>query len=497
MATCVTSRSHEDPSQRETIREAPSEQSPLLARSSPATMPDELTSASSHHQSSWWSSLRHSSQELWLQGKGMIFVLGAQFFGATMNVMTQVLEIKGNNGRGYHPFQVCLDRVPLCLIGCVKPDVRCCVGQPLTPPQILFARMSITVIASYLYMWYTKVPQPLGTKPILLLLFLRASGGFFGVYGLYYSVQYLPLSEATVVTFLVPILTGYACSLFIPRETFTRKQLMAGLVSLIGVILIARPFAFMRSGEETDDGESGDKPGATDSYHHVLAIAVALLGVLGATCAYTTIRMIGRRCHPLVSVTWFSSYTTIVASLAMLLVPSIPFALPVTLFEWTLLLGLGVCGFLLQFLLTAGLSYVPPERAPKDLATGWESNSYGTQATGRVEDEEQLQGQQQQQQQAETKPPAAKTSSGSRATFMIYTQMLFALFYDRMVWGSTLSPVSWVGSGLILGCAIYVAVAREDQKPENGSVETASKNDVTAAETVDEESERLEVSGTR
>ncbi|RAK73908.1 DMT family transporter [Aspergillus fijiensis CBS 313.89] len=469
MATCVTSRSHEDPSQRETIREAPSEQSPLLARSSPATMPDELTSASSHHQSSWWSSLRHSSQELWLQGKGMIFVLGAQFFGATMNVMTQVLEIKGNNGRGYHPF------------------------------QILFARMSITVIASYLYMWYTKVPQPLGTKPILLLLFLRASGGFFGVYGLYYSVQYLPLSEATVVTFLVPILTGYACSLFIPRETFTRKQLMAGLVSLIGVILIARPFAFMRSGEETDDGESDDKPGATDSYHHVLAIAVALLGVLGATCAYTTIRMIGRRCHPLVSVTWFSSYTTIVASLAMLLVPSIPFALPVTLFEWTLLLGLGVCGFLLQFLLTAGLSYVPPERAPKDLATGWESNSYGTQATGRVEDEEQLQGQQQQQQQqqAETKPPAAKTSSGSRATFMIYTQMLFALFYDRMVWGSTLSPVSWVGSGLILGCAIYVAVAREDQKPENGSVETASKNDVTAAETVDEESERLEVSGTR
>ncbi|PYI25756.1 DUF6 domain protein [Aspergillus indologenus CBS 114.80] len=466
MATCVTPRSHEDPSQRETIREAPSEQSPLLARSSPAMMPDELTSTSSHHQTPWWSSLRHSSQELWLQGKGMIFVLGAQFFGATMNVMTQVLEIKGNNGKGYHPF------------------------------QILFARMSITVIASYLYMWYTKVPQPLGTKPILLLLFLRASGGFFGVYGLYYSVQYLPLSEATVVTFLVPILTGYACSLFIPHETFTRKQLMAGLVSLVGVILIARPFAFMRSGEETDDGESGDKPGATDSYHHVLAIAVALLGVLGATCAYTTIRMIGRRCHPLVSVTWFSSYTTIVASLAMLLVPSIPFALPGTLFEWTLLLGLGVCGFLLQFLLTAGLSYVPPERTPKDLATGWESNSYGTQASGRVEDEEQLQAQQQQQ-QAETKPPAAKTSSGSRATFMIYTQMLFALFYDRIVWGSTLSPVSWLGSGLILGCAIYVAVAREDQKPESSSVETASKNDVTAAAPADEESERLEVSGTR
>ncbi|PYH41549.1 DMT family transporter [Aspergillus saccharolyticus JOP 1030-1] len=338
-------------------------------------------------------------------------------------------------------------------------------------------------------MWYTKVPQPFGTRPILWLLFLRASGGFFGVYGLYYSVQYLPLSEATVVTFLVPILTGYACSLFIPRETFTRKQLMAGMVSLVGVIMIARPFAFLRSGEETDDGESGDKPGATDSYHHVLAIVVALLGVLGATCAYTTIRMIGRRCHPLVSVTWFSSYTTIVSSLAMLLVPSIPFAMPVTLFEWTLLLGLGVCGFLLQFLLTAGLSYVPPVRTPRDLSAGWESSAYGTQASGHVEDEEQ----QQQQQPNEVKPSVQKTSSGSRATFMIYTQMLFALFYDRVVWGSTLSPVSWVGSGLILGCAIYVAIARESPKTEGGAVAAPSKNGVTAAAPADEESERLEV----
>ncbi|PYH41548.1 uncharacterized protein BP01DRAFT_360366 [Aspergillus saccharolyticus JOP 1030-1] len=103
MATCVTPRSHEDPSPREImIRGAPSEQSPLLPRASPAMMPDAMTSTS------WWTSLRHSSEELWVQGKGMILVLGAQFFGATMNVMTQVLEIKGNNGKGYHPFQVSL-----------------------------------------------------------------------------------------------------------------------------------------------------------------------------------------------------------------------------------------------------------------------------------------------------------------------------------------------------------------------------------------------------
>ncbi|PYI01719.1 hypothetical protein BO78DRAFT_326863 [Aspergillus sclerotiicarbonarius CBS 121057] len=387
---------------------------------------------------SWWT----TAQDVWLQGKGMILVMCAMFFGASMNVMTQFLEIKGRDGKGFHPF------------------------------QILFARMSITVVASYLYMWYARVPHPFGTRDVFTLLMLRASGGFFGVYGLYYSVQYLPLSEATVVTFLAPILSCYACSLLIPNETFTRKQQLAGLVSLAGVILIARPFPFMRAGADPEP-DQGDKPGATDSYHHVLAIVVALVGVLGASCAYTTIRMIGQRCHPLVSVTYFSSYTTVVATLAMLIVPSIPLELPGTVLEWTLLLGLGVSGFLLQFLLTAGLSYVPPPPRKQKAPAEWDQRNYGTR------DEEE---------------PAKPSSSGSRATFMLYTQMLFAVFYDRAVWGSTLSAVSWAGSVLILVSAMYVATAREGAKgaASEGKQENEGTDGIRAAAAED-----LEDSGDR
>ncbi|KAF5863867.1 hypothetical protein ETB97_009153 [Aspergillus alliaceus] len=366
------------------------ERSPLLGPNPPV----------SPSTSSWWKTVQDSGRELWLQGKGMILVLLAQFFGASMNVMTQILEIKGRNGEGFHPF------------------------------QILFARMSITVVVSYLYMWYTKVPHPLGTRPVLHLLLLRAAGGFFGVYGLYYSVQYLPLSEATVLTFLAPILTCYACSLFIPNETFTRKQQLAGVVSLVGVVLIARPLSVFSTSPEAGNGK---QPHSADEYQHILAIATALMGVMGASCAYSSIRMIGQRCHPLVSVTYFSLFTTIVSTVAILAMPSIALELPGTLLEWTLLLGLGVCGFLLQFLLTAGLSYAPPPR-----------RSYTS--TGNESDE----------------PKASShSSSGSRATSMIYMQMVFALIYDRVIWGSTLSLLSWMGSGLILGSAIYVAVVRE------------------------------------
>ncbi|KAJ5689647.1 hypothetical protein N7462_004039 [Penicillium macrosclerotiorum] len=344
----------------------------------------------SRPRSAW----RAQARVFWLRNKGMFLVLLAQMFGASMNVMTQVLEIHSS----MHPF------------------------------QILFARMSITAVASYLYMWYARVPAPFGTRPVIWLLLIRATCGFMGVYGLYYSVQYLELSEATVITFLAPILTCYACSLLIPGETFSRRQQLAALVSLAGVVLIARPFSTRAprnsspgSGPGAGDsaGTGDESPDAADSYHHLLATVVAFVGVLGAAGAYTSIRMIGRRAHPLVSVTYFSSVTTVISFVAMLL-PWIPFRLPATGLEWTLLTGLGVCGFLLQFLLTAGLSYVPP---------AW---------VGSV-----------------------KAGQGSRATSMVYTQMLFALFYDKVVWGSTLSPVSWAGSGLILACAVYVALVQE------------------------------------
>lgn len=44
---------------------------------------------------------------------------------------------------------------------------------------------------------------------------------------------------------------------------------------------------------------------------------------------------------------------------------------------------------------------------------------------------------------------------------MVYMQMLFALTFDKLVWGTTPGALSIVGSSLILGSAIYVAMHRE------------------------------------
>lgn len=47
---------------------------------------------------------------------------------------------------------------------------------------------------------------------------------------------------------------------------------------------------------------------------------------------------------------------------------------------------------------------------------------------------------------------------------MVYVQMLFALTFDKLIWGTTPGALSIIGSSLILGSAIYVAMHKEAPK---------------------------------
>lgn len=160
---------------------------------------------------------RNKLREFWIRNLGLVYMLVAQVFGTLMNVTIRFLEIEGNHGKGLHPF------------------------------QILFARMAITFTLSTAWMWYHRTPSfPFGIPEVRWLLIARGFGGFFGVFGMYYSLLYLPLADATVITFLAPGLACFACSILI-NEPFTRAEQIGGLVSLIGVVLIARPVTLFES----------------------------------------------------------------------------------------------------------------------------------------------------------------------------------------------------------------------------------------------------------
>jgi hypothetical protein len=96
---------------------------------------------------------RVACKNFWIRNQGLFLVSISQLFGALMNVATRLLELEGE---GLHPFQV------------------------------LFARMSLTVIFCCAWMYWNRVPDfPLGAKGVRLLLVARGLTGFFGIYGMY------------------------------------------------------------------------------------------------------------------------------------------------------------------------------------------------------------------------------------------------------------------------------------------------------------------------
>jgi hypothetical protein len=77
----------------------------------------------------------------------------------------------------------------------VRSMLTCFTGEGYHPFQILFARMSITVICSSLYMWHKTTEHfPWGLREVRPLLVARGLTGFFGVFGMYCKspVPHLP-----------------------------------------------------------------------------------------------------------------------------------------------------------------------------------------------------------------------------------------------------------------------------------------------------------------
>ncbi|KAL2063141.1 hypothetical protein VTL71DRAFT_6213 [Oculimacula yallundae] len=333
---------------------------------------------------------------IWKDNKGALYIIMAQIFGSSMDAMVRFLQQGGNR---MHPF------------------------------QIIVARMGITCILSSLYMWWTKVPDfPLGNPKVRVWLVLRAFSGFGGLFCLYYSVHYLPLAEATVFRFLVPIVTAWACSVCL-GQTFYRKDLVAGLVAMVGVIFIAHPASIFG---KVDDTYKANKAGEADkvtSTQRLIAIGVSLLGVLGGSGAYTMIRVIGDRAHALMSVNYFAFVAAAFSTIALLVIPDIGFTMPHGAREWILLVLLGIFGFFLQFLLTAGL----------------------------------------------------QLDRSSKATSMLYTQVLFALTFDWAIWGVLPGGWSLFGGAIVIGSTLWSAL----QKPQKQSEESVK------SPVIDEESALL------
>ena len=133
---------------------------------------------------------------------------------------------------------------------------------------------------------------------------------------------------------------------------------------------------------------------------------MALVGVAGAAVAYCSIRWIGKRAHPLITVNYLGVVSTVICGIFLLLISETGFQLRADSWQWIYLVLASICGFISQFLLTVGLQH----------------------------------------------------EQSNRVANMIYTQLLFALLFDKVIWDVSPGILSIVGSLFVLTSTVYVAL---------------------------------------
>ncbi|KAI0641731.1 drug/metabolite transporter [Trametes meyenii] len=347
--------------------------------------------------------------------------LGGRKFTLVQRTTLRCLELfKNNTGL----LLIALSQAFTSLMG-VFVKMLSTTENPVPPVELIWVRMVLTWVVCASYMTLVNVPNPiLGPREIRLLLIVRGLAGFVGLFGTYYTLQYLSLSDTTVLSFLTPMCTAVTSALLL-KEDLTVQQSMASVFSFVGVILIARPdFLF---GQSLDDAR---RDGAARGEHVITsgqrldAVGVALLGVVGLTTAYTTIRAIGKRAHPMHNLAAFA-LVCIVTGPIIMLVSRTPVLIIKDTLTVMLVLAVSLCGFSAQITMTTGL-------------------------------------------QRET---------AGRGTLAIYVQVVFAMLFERIFFHSVPSLLSLLGTIIILSSAIYVALSKRSMEAIKMSSVTAGIRD--------------------
>ncbi|KAL0565467.1 hypothetical protein V5O48_016556, partial [Marasmius crinis-equi] len=203
-----------------------------------------------------------------------------------------------------------------------RPHVRLVLTFCLCPSSLL----------DYISGTTTTSNTPLSVQKAYAYFFsLEVLAGIFGVYS---ALQWISLSDATVLTFLAPLTTAMAGSIFL-KEKFVKSQAIAGVLSLLGVILIARPVALFGHIPETVDEVVGielDEP-------------VPPLKLEGADTPDRRLLAVG------------------------MIITRTAFIFPTKPLWGLLLLEIGVLGFTAQVLLTMGLQHEQAGRATMAIYT--------------------------------------------------------------------------------------------------------------------------------
>lgn len=167
-------------------------------------------------------------------------------------------------------------------------------------------------------------------------LFLRSMAGTVGVFGNFYAVDHLILSDASILNKMAPFYTVLFCLLLL-KEKIKPFPLTAIFVAFGGALLVAKPSL---------------------DFSKTLPSLAGVAGGLGAGFAYACVRKLGlQKCNGSVVVLFFSTFSTLIATPYMIFHFS-----PMTGFQTFCLIMAGLSAAIGQFTITAAYFHAPASK---------------------------------------------------------------------------------------------------------------------------------------
>jgi drug/metabolite transporter (DMT)-like permease len=225
--------------------------------------------------------------------------------------------------------------------------------------QCIFFRGFIQFLLACWFVYYDedrlagKGPKLFGDSSwIKLMLFLRSFVGFGGIAFSFLAVELIPMGDATVLIMLSPLLTAIL-SYFILGEPWRLPELVATIISLVGVVMVSKPpFIFGGSTTETTDFYTG--------------VIYGLVSAVSAAFAYLFVRILGTTAKmPWSNVCFSQSIGQMVLSIPCLYIFGQTLRFDLTAFQYFMLILGGSIGAVSQILMTMGM-----QREKSAAATG-------------------------------------------------------------------------------------------------------------------------------
>jgi drug/metabolite transporter (DMT)-like permease len=229
--------------------------------------------------------------------------------------------------------------------------------QHLPTFEIVSIRSAFSMVLSFLAARQNAISPLYGQTKHWHLLIMRGAFGAMAMTVFYFAISKLPLAEAVTILFCNPATTSLLGWLVL-GEKFGVKTTIGCVAAMAGVVLVMQPPWFLHLIYNNSTPTSS----ATWTHDRAQGMALALSGAVLASCAYISVRVIGKREAPLTVAMYFHTVSFLSATIPLLLgIPESPVLPSVNnVFK---LGGLISCSFIAQLLVNRGIQLEEASRA--------------------------------------------------------------------------------------------------------------------------------------